>query len=655
MKRAYSACCLVICGITIIVSTVSAAVGSTTVAPWKDNKKGAYSMGFDDSMQSHRDYCIPNLIQRGLVASFWVNPATTRYGYGIDTWESLASRTGMELCDHSMDHNGANFMEEADYEIGETARIIRSLNPPGSSDLVLFNRGGGTSWPKGYEYIIGKHGLVDGRGGGIQYRGPDNADSLIAHARRAIEEGTWTAMYTHGTGPYLEWLGFEPSHFEAFLDYLASVKDKLWTGTYGDVHKYEQERISARVAVIEASNSLIRLELASDADPDRYDFPLTLLTEVPKNWKFCHVNQGDLESIVPVTAGMAQYGAVPGRGEIRLTSTAMDTTPPGKPIVRDGTGADLAYTPHTTRLAANWDRCLDPESGIARYWYRIGITPGGAEIIDWIDNGRSTSVTVTRTNLSLTRGVTYYVTVKAVNGVGLTSVGTSDGQTVEMKPDYVSFAENFESGSAAAWKEDSRNGRNTLSVLRNAAHGGTYGIACHVEDTNGISLRKNDVTTLDDTYVRFYFRLSRNFVLPDNRTVHIMRLTNSVDFLVADVFLSSGNGGPYVYVVCNDNKRRNFTLPCPSSYIPGLAHVSPDSWHCIDIRCKADAGNGGFELWVDGDRKMSFLHRFTNGWELRNMTVGVISSSGGVSGSIYFDDITVSDSYPGAPQLTTAR
>ena len=627
------------------VTDVYGEIGTTTVARWKDNKKGAYSMGFDDSMQSHHDHCIPNLIKRGLVGSFWVNPSTTRYAYGIDTWESLVSRAGIELCDHTMNHNGANFIEEADYEIGETARIIRSLNPPGKSKFLLFLRGGGTSWPNGYEFLISKHELISNRGGGNRYGGDESGSGLIEHAQQAIENGDWHMLATHGTGPYCEWLGYETVHFEALLDYLASVKDQLWVGTCGDVHKYVQEQNSAKVTVLEAMNSLIRLDLTSDMNPELYDYPLTLITEVPSTWQYCHVSQGELQSIYPVKSGKVQYEATPGFGEILLKSSAMDTSPPGKPVIRDGSGTDISYTTNTTKLTANWDPCGDPESGISRYWYKIGTIPGGSEVIDWIDNGRSTSVTVTRTNLSLVRGETYYFTVKAVNGVGLNSEGTSNGQTVMLTPDYIVFADGFEIGTTDMWDTITQSGSNTVTISKSAARKGDYGLTCHVTDTNNVTITKQNVSRLDDNYVRFYFKLSPDFRLPERTSVQLLNLTNNVNFFVAGVYISSNSEGPYVYARCVDNKRQEFPLPASSNYPPGIVRVSPDTWHCVDVRTKSDAGNGGVELWFDGDRKSSLLHKFTNGWELRNITVGAINIGSGVSGDIYFDDITVSDSY----------
>ena len=114
-----------------------------------------------------------------------------------------------------------------------------------------------------------------------------------------------------------------------------------------------------------------------------------------------------------------------------IPSAGTDTTPPSAAgSVRDGTGADIAYTNSTTQLSANWDASSDAQSGISGYQYAIGTSAGGTQTVNWTSLGNVT--TVTKTGLSLTNGQTCYFSVKAVNGVGLTGTATnSNGQTVD--------------------------------------------------------------------------------------------------------------------------------------------------------------------------------------------------------------------------------
>jgi len=105
-------------------------------------------------------------------------------------------------------------------------------------------------------------------------------------------------------------------------------------------------------------------------------------------------------------------------------SVVMDNTAPSTPVVTD----DGTTTTSTTQLNASWTSS-DFESQIVEYFYAIGNTLGGTEIVDWTSTG--TTQNVTATGLSLTPGETYYFAVKAQNGAGDNSTaGNSDGIAV---------------------------------------------------------------------------------------------------------------------------------------------------------------------------------------------------------------------------------
>lgn len=103
----------------------------------------------------------------------------------------------------------------------------------------------------------------------------------------------------------------------------------------------------------------------------------------------------------------------------------VESTPPTTPMVTD----EGDYTRSTTTLSASWT-AEDPETGVAAYSYAIGTAPGLDNVVPWTNAGTTTSVT--RSDLALDHGETYYVSVKATNGIGLVSeVGFSDGITVD--------------------------------------------------------------------------------------------------------------------------------------------------------------------------------------------------------------------------------
>ena len=112
---------------------------------------------------------------------------------------------------------------------------------------------------------------------------------------------------------------------------------------------------------------------------------------------------------------------------------SMDLTPPSTPVVFDSG----AYTSSINSLYANWS-ASDNESNIVKYIYALGTSPFDRNVQNWTDAGNLTEINIT--GLSLTEGVTYYISVKATNSYNLTSeTGTSDGILVDTTPPIIAI------------------------------------------------------------------------------------------------------------------------------------------------------------------------------------------------------------------------
>lgn len=80
------------------------------------------------------------------------------------------------------------------------------------------------------------------------------------------------------------------------------------------------------------------------------------------------------------------------------------------------------YTTDLTSLSASW-MTSDPESAIAGYQYAVGTSSGASDIVGWTNVGTALSTLIS--DLSLSVNSTYYVSVRAINGFGMTTVSTS--------------------------------------------------------------------------------------------------------------------------------------------------------------------------------------------------------------------------------------
>jgi len=120
------------------------------------------------------------------------------------------------------------------------------------------------------------------------------------------------------------------------------------------------------------------------------------------------------------------YDASPASDSLTVnTGQALDI-----PYVFDGTGIpDIDYTRSKTSLSANWGASSHP-SGINRYEYAVGTSPGGFTTLGWTSAG--TALGVTAAVPALTEGGTYYFSVKAYPNTGVVSgVTSSDGLIVD--------------------------------------------------------------------------------------------------------------------------------------------------------------------------------------------------------------------------------
>jgi len=322
--------------------------GDTRVANWKDDKVAAFSLNFDDSMPSHVDNAIPALKARGLTGTFFVNPEKSHFQDNEQFWQNLLNE-GQEMAPHTMNHNGASSYDEAVYEIGESAKYVWDVYGVSHyTELHAYASGGGVTWTgltreqrleidnsflmiNRYHYDISEfhwHSdrLPRSKGGNTL------ASSLISFFDDAVSEGKWEAILFHGVGG--GWISIDLDEFITLVDYLETKKNTVWIGPWINVYKYDMERFSAEVQVLQSTNDIIKLRLSSDIsasglithDVNLYNEPLTLVTQVP--WSSVTVTQGNSSKTYTVSNGEVMYEALPNvgttdRGDIILQQSGV--------------------------------------------------------------------------------------------------------------------------------------------------------------------------------------------------------------------------------------------------------------------------------------------------------------------------------------------
>lgn len=323
----------------LISSTSAQAIGETRIARWKDDRTAAFLLMFDDSWPSHVQVAAPELVKRGLIATFYICPGKGEHLKFSADWDNKVWQQGMVYGNHTMTHKGVKDYTNAITEIGDCARYIRKV--AGAKDTKLVSYGqpgvGPKDWnitPEQLKDLLKQNNMIDrppfaNHGAVYHWK---TKEEILALADKAIASKGLEYLVIHGVERlkpdwgYQDFWALKQDVFFPLLDALKERQDQgqLWITDHISAHQYETERNTAEVKVLEKSASKLRLELKSKADPIYYDQPLTLITRVPTDWKQARVQQGSRKSVVAVANGSIRYEAVPGADPIVVEQTGKD-------------------------------------------------------------------------------------------------------------------------------------------------------------------------------------------------------------------------------------------------------------------------------------------------------------------------------------------
>lgn len=306
-----------------------AAYGRPEAMQWKDGKRGAFTMQFDDSTSNQADVVVPLLEQRGLVATFFVNPGAKRYRNQREVWESLPAR-GHELANHTWDHGGAPDLAEAEREIGGTSEYIWQVT--GHRRLLPFDRGGGTYWgitEDEMQDVMQRHCVFQRPTVASIAMKWGTSAIITTFPQMALDNRTWVPVHLHDVVPDApDTLATDMADFLRLLDFLVAHRADLWVATTGAAYRYQQEyQALSAVELTEASREGLAVALECDVTAVEshsrpfgavYDEPLTVRVQVPAFWSHFSVTQaGDAAhyDCITVRGGrVAQFGVVPNVG-----------------------------------------------------------------------------------------------------------------------------------------------------------------------------------------------------------------------------------------------------------------------------------------------------------------------------------------------------
>jgi hypothetical protein len=244
---------------------------------WPDNHLAAISLTFDDGLHSHLQRALPELDQRGLRATFYLNPSGSTDPNSPDHWRIRlqrwlpASQAGHEIGNHSLTHP-CSLNIKADWSprnlMDRTAEIEIDLQEAQSRLMAVFPAQTHTSFAYPcYETSVGRgltrlsyvpvvaHLFAAGRARG-ELEGSLANDPLysdlhhlsswgverqsgafmIGLVEQALALGRWGILTFHGIQE--GHLPVGDVDFIALLDHLVRRRDAVWTAPVADVAGY---------------------------------------------------------------------------------------------------------------------------------------------------------------------------------------------------------------------------------------------------------------------------------------------------------------------------------------------------------------------------------------------------------------------------------
>jgi peptidoglycan/xylan/chitin deacetylase (PgdA/CDA1 family) len=141
-------------------------------------------------------------------------------------------------------------------------------------------------------------------------------DTLVAR------NNVWLVLTFHGVDG-IGWEAKPHQELQEYFEYMKEHEEKLWIAPFRDVTKYMRERMAAKTDVQQKGDEII-LKVEHSLDKNLYNYPLTLKTYLPSDWKEVKVRQGSAEVQPPVRADdkgtFILYEVIPNGDDAIITS-----------------------------------------------------------------------------------------------------------------------------------------------------------------------------------------------------------------------------------------------------------------------------------------------------------------------------------------------
>ncbi|MBN2357003.1 polysaccharide deacetylase family protein [candidate division KSB1 bacterium] len=266
---------------------------------WKDDKKAAYTVSFDDTRSSHFQTSAPELERRGMVGTFSLN---TSYVVDWNDWRRLAL-AGHELASHTHTHVRCTEItedqlhrelqrakQEIMLHIPEIERVPSFTYPFGlyneATHAVVreYHISARTGWGIN-NYDLSDDELLELKGRGVYP--PYDMSYFNEQVDYAVRNRGWVLIYFHSISAegLMDQATIPLDKYLQHIDYVKSMEDSLWIATQGDVADYIRLRRDAVVSSRVADPYTIELSLEAIPEDLAPNLALTINIVLPQSWQ----------------------------------------------------------------------------------------------------------------------------------------------------------------------------------------------------------------------------------------------------------------------------------------------------------------------------------------------------------------------------------
>jgi len=269
------------------------------ICTWKNNRKAAYTIAFDDALKSHYLVAGPELKKRNILGTFNLN---TQKIVDWQQWQNLFN-DGHEIASHTWSHPKCTDLSEHDlrFELKKANEDILT-HIKGISRVPSFTYPFGQSNEFVASIVADYHSSARGMWGineadisketyyslkGIGVYEPYDMDLINNKVIETINKNSWIIVYFHSVSEKEdESYAVIPLYkFRQHLDFIRSIKDSLWIATQGQVVDYMKIRKYGRLNCEVIDNEIIEITLDEEIVPrDDFKTELSFTLNLPDNW-----------------------------------------------------------------------------------------------------------------------------------------------------------------------------------------------------------------------------------------------------------------------------------------------------------------------------------------------------------------------------------